>query len=337
MKLTISQIAKMANVSRGTVDRVIHGRGSVSKETRQKIESIIEKYDYQPNAIGRALSQKRPYKIGVILIQEYNPFFNIIKKGVEDAIEQYQDYSIELVLKHLHGLNEEEYIKALDDMDGKVDAFAIIGHNKDAIINKVNEIVSHGTPLLTMNIDLFGSLRQGYIGINNYQGGQCMAGLVKDMAKGHTRILLMGGHYENKLESERIKGFLQVIQDFDYLQCSDVVYTQDDPKRVYDILKQELLLNSYEMVVTVGYGTHIICKVIDDLQLEKRPDVFGFDLLPENESYMRDGKISYIVDQCAYLQGKQTISYICEYFIHRIPLPQGNVFLPISIYNKYNI
>lgn len=337
MKLTISQIAKMANVSRGTVDRVIHGRGSVSQETRKKIEDIIKKYDYQPNALGRALSQKKPYKIGVILIQKYNPFFDVIKKGVEDAIEQYQDYSIELVLKHLHGLNEDDYINALNELDGEVDAFAVIGHNTKRIINRVNEIISSNIPFLTMNIDLFAALSHGYVGINNYQGGQCMGGLIKDLARGETRILLMGGHHENKLENERIKGFLEIISHTKNIQCSDVVYTQDEPNKVYDIVRQELSIHSYEMIVTVGYGTHIICQAIDDLGLEIKPSVFGFDLLPENIEYIKEGRISYIVDQCAYLQGKQAICYICEHFIHSSPLPKGEVYLPISIYNKYNI
>ena len=65
----------MADLSRGTVDSVIHNRGVVSLETRKKIEDIINEYDYKPNPIGRALSNKNPYKIGVILIQEYVPFF----------------------------------------------------------------------------------------------------------------------------------------------------------------------------------------------------------------------------------------------------------------------
>ena len=39
-KYTIKDIARMAGVSRGTVDRVIHGRGKVSKSTYQKIQLI---------------------------------------------------------------------------------------------------------------------------------------------------------------------------------------------------------------------------------------------------------------------------------------------------------
>src|SRR5690606_41827480 len=45
--LTIKEIAKLADVSLGTVDRVIHKRGKVSKETEKKILDIIEKVNYK--------------------------------------------------------------------------------------------------------------------------------------------------------------------------------------------------------------------------------------------------------------------------------------------------
>ena len=64
----------MTGVSRGTVDRVIHHRGIVAEETRIRIQEVIDEYEFRPNPVGRALSSKKPYKIGVILIQENVPF-----------------------------------------------------------------------------------------------------------------------------------------------------------------------------------------------------------------------------------------------------------------------
>ena len=90
---------------------------------------------------------------------------------------------------------------------------------------------------------------------------------------------------------------------------------------------------TYDIIVNVSYGVHIICQVIDDLKWKDSPYIFGFDLLPENKKYLKMRKIFYIVDQCAYLQGKETINYICEYFIYNKPLSKRNVFLPISIYS----
>lgn len=325
----------MADLSRGTVDRVIHNRGVVSLETRKKIEDIINEYDYKPNPIGRALSNKNPYKIGVILIQEYVPFFQIVKEAVLKTAEQYKDYGIEVILKHLPWLDEEDYLNALEELEKEVNAFALIGYNTPKIIEKVNTIVTNGTPLVTMNVDIFVSLRKTYVGINNYQGGQCLAQLVNDKSHGNIKLLLLAGHSDNKLEKERLDGFLIVIDNT--IDHSNVIYTQDQPLKVYEIVYNQLKENEYDAIVTLGYGTHIICKVIDNLQLKKKPLVYGIDLLAETKKYLKEGKNAYIVDQSAYLQGQMAMVYLCEHFIHNTPIPKGNIYLPISIYNRYNL
>ncbi|MPM12713.1 Catabolite control protein A [bioreactor metagenome] len=65
--MTISEIAKLAHVSIGTVDRVLHKRGRVAPETIKKIMSIVEDYGYQPNTYARNLKLSKDFTIGVLL------------------------------------------------------------------------------------------------------------------------------------------------------------------------------------------------------------------------------------------------------------------------------
>ena len=51
--IRIVDIAKMAGVSVGTVDRVIHNRGRVSEENRKKVQAILEMVHYQPNLMAQ--------------------------------------------------------------------------------------------------------------------------------------------------------------------------------------------------------------------------------------------------------------------------------------------
>ena len=46
-RVRIKDIAKMADVSVGTVDRVIHGRSGVSESSRKRVEEILKQLDYQ--------------------------------------------------------------------------------------------------------------------------------------------------------------------------------------------------------------------------------------------------------------------------------------------------
>ena len=54
--VTIKDIANMANVSRGTVDRVLNNRGGVSPRTSERIRLIAEKMNYTPSITGRGLA-----------------------------------------------------------------------------------------------------------------------------------------------------------------------------------------------------------------------------------------------------------------------------------------
>ena len=58
-RVRIKDIAKMADVSVGTVDRVIHGRSGVSESSRKRVEEILKQLDYQPNMYASALLRTR--------------------------------------------------------------------------------------------------------------------------------------------------------------------------------------------------------------------------------------------------------------------------------------
>ena len=325
----------MTGVSRGTVDRVIHHRGIVAEETRIRIQEVIDEYEFRPNPVGRALSSKKPYKIGVILIQENVPFFQVIKEGINSSAYKYRDYPVEVLIQHLPGMDEDDYLNAFEQLQKQVNAFVIVGYNTEKINRKVNALAEEGIPVITINVDLPDSKRNAYIDIDNYKGGQCLAGIVNEMVCGKTDVLLLGGHSKNRLERERLDGFMSVIHSS--IDCSDFFYTQDESEAVDQIVYDQLSKKSYDMIVTFGYGTHIICDVIDRLHLNKKPHVFGIDLSDESKKCLKEGKISYIIDQSAFDQGYKEISYLCESFLYDEPLPQGNVYLPITIHSPYNL
>lgn len=56
---TIKEIATLAGVSRGTVDRVLNHRGDVNPQTEKKILQIIRDLDYKPNKAGIVLAAQK--------------------------------------------------------------------------------------------------------------------------------------------------------------------------------------------------------------------------------------------------------------------------------------
>ncbi|HEW91818.1 MAG TPA: LacI family transcriptional regulator, partial [Thermotogaceae bacterium] len=81
--ITIYDIAKEAGVSPSTVSRVLTGKVHVKEATRRKIEKIIKKYNYRPNALARSLYYKKSRMIGCILPDITNPFYSQLFSELE--------------------------------------------------------------------------------------------------------------------------------------------------------------------------------------------------------------------------------------------------------------
>lgn len=86
---TIKDIARMAGVSAGTVDRVLHNRGNVSASSREKVQSVLDKINYLPNMFAIGLAAKKRYRI-VCLIPYYIMFdyWYSVAQGIEKAAHE---------------------------------------------------------------------------------------------------------------------------------------------------------------------------------------------------------------------------------------------------------
>lgn len=129
-KITIYDIAKEANVSTATVSRILTGSAPVSPETKQRVEAVLQKYNFRPSRVARNLSIQRSTMIGVILPDITNPFFSTVFAEMQrDAISR--DYSLLL-------------FNAMNNLDLESEGLAYLSrHQVDGLIfmgGRVNEI-----------------------------------------------------------------------------------------------------------------------------------------------------------------------------------------------------
>ena len=151
--MTIAEIARLAGTSRGTVDRVLNGRGKVNKELEKRIREIIESSDFEVNGLARALSmsQKR-YLVGVVINSVGNPFFDRVRDGFEDSFKKWENYGLEVFYKEIRGYNEEEQIAAIDEVAARgANVLALTPINTQRVISKLNSLTM---PIVTFNSDL---------------------------------------------------------------------------------------------------------------------------------------------------------------------------------------
>ena len=87
MSTSILEIAKIAGVSKTTVSRVINKQSNVNEQTRRRVEEVIERYNYIPNARAQAFSSQKSMSIGLALTSDAtdiftNPYFSDLLRGV---------------------------------------------------------------------------------------------------------------------------------------------------------------------------------------------------------------------------------------------------------------
>ena len=83
-KVTINDVAKAAGVSKGTVDRVLHNRGEVSRKSKEKVLKVIEELGFRPNLYASLLASQKERLIQCV-IPEFQPgeFWSLTEKGLQ--------------------------------------------------------------------------------------------------------------------------------------------------------------------------------------------------------------------------------------------------------------
>lgn len=95
--MIVHEIARLAGVSIGTVDRILHKRGRVSAETRARIGAIIEKHQFTPSPIAQRLKRNRPYHFCALIPRrdQDTGYWRQIIAGIERATGEIKSLGVE--------------------------------------------------------------------------------------------------------------------------------------------------------------------------------------------------------------------------------------------------
>lgn len=120
-EVTIYDVAREAKVSMATVSRVVNGNNNVRKETRERVEEVIKRLHYQPNAVAQGLASKKTTTVGLIVPELTNLYFAELSKGIDDIALLYK-YNIIITSIENRLMKEDQVIQSLlnKQVDGVV-------------------------------------------------------------------------------------------------------------------------------------------------------------------------------------------------------------------------
>lgn len=216
--LTIRDVARLADVSIGTVSAVINGKSGVSDKLAERVRRAMEALDYHPNQVARSLKVRQTNTIGMIIPDVTNPFFADVMHGVEGEARR-NNYSVIFCNADEDPELERRQLSMLFSrrVDGVLLAPTDSHAAHDRLINRRFPLVFFdripagfsGTAVVTDNFEA------------SHQAARYLIGL------GHRRIAIITGRLNLSNGLQRLEGFRRGLQEADlpfpqaYLRCGE--------------------------------------------------------------------------------------------------------------------
>ncbi len=314
--VTIRQIAQMAHVSRGTVDRVLNNRGSVSPETAQRVREIADSLGYMPNRAGMVLAaQKKKLKIGVIVFGTENPFFRDLLGGVSTKAKELSSYDCSVVIRKV-AYDPEAQLRAIDELcEEGINGLIITPVSDPLIVNRINELFDDGIPVVTTNSDIDGSRRLAYVGSDYYKSGRIAGGLMRLVTGGRAKVGIITGSHQVLCHTDRIAGFRSALSESaPGIEILDTLENHDDEFESYEVTRHFLKAHpDADALFFSAAGVTGGCRAIINMNRTRNMHIICFDADSSAREMFQDGLISATISQQPEMQGSVPLDLLFEY------------------------
>ena len=207
MRITISEIAKLANVSKSAVSIVLNNKTGVSEKTRNKVLQIIKKYNYNPNQIAQSLAARETKSIGLIIKEIDNPYYSKVMKGVYDSCSKL-GYSVLLGSSELSSNKESEILNTL--LNKRVDGLLMSPlQNEDANYAYLANLIKEEYPLVLLGeVENYST---NIVDIDNVKAAYDAVTYLINL--GHKKIAHLAGPLYSDHRQKRLEGYKQALID----------------------------------------------------------------------------------------------------------------------------
>lgn len=340
MAVTLAEIAALAGVSRGTVDRALNDRGRVDPKVAARVRRIAAERGYRPNRAGRMLARaKNPIRIGVIVQSVETMFMHTVFEEIERASAHFTTTGAEVLVRPLEGVDAQQQLDVIDELlEAGVQGIALSPAEDERVRARIQEL-SERMPVVTFNSDLPDSGRLCYVGVDNFACGRMSAGLMDLLLAGHGEVLLVAGQENNWSHQQRVDGFqAEAAANFPGLRLLPPQTCGDDQQLAHDIVCRAVQEHPSLRGVYVSVNGQLgACDALRELGLQGKVHLICHDLIPANTENVRCGLIDFLIDQDAALQGARPIELLMDYLLAGEKPETDRILACIDIRNRYNV
>ena len=206
-QLTINDIARLANVSKRTVSRVLNDSPRVLPETRAKVQSIIEEVGYVPDPQARGLAFRQSFLVGFVYD---NPNSHYVTDMLQGTLGALREVGYELVVHPCHR-RAPGFLADVRNLVQRQKLFGVVlppsVSEDEPLIEMLNELGVPYTRIAAVALDLPSKM----VVTNDHLGAAEAARHLADL--GHAHIAHISGPATSRSTQERRAGFAKGLAE----------------------------------------------------------------------------------------------------------------------------
>ena len=343
LTLRIVDIARMADVSTGTVDRVIHKRGKVSVENLAKVNAVLEMVDYRPNLMARSLASKRQYVIYAIIPSFVEgDYWADVYAGISRSIDEIGRYNVFIKVIYFDKYNESSFCSAIKDLKSKqFDAVLVTTLFTECVVELSEYLNKIEIPYVYLDSHILNQKQLSYFGTSSEEAGHVASRLLFSKVGINSDIIIGQIIHEDSSVSNQwlgreqgFKSYLDSVGFRGHLHYAKLKL--GDQSCNFEVLDKIFGSNSNILGAITFNST--CCLLGEYLKSRSHDNVtlIGYDIIKSNVDMLCDGTVAALIAQRPDRQGYCGIMSIYEYLVLGRKVKSVN-YMPIDILVKENI
>lgn len=313
---TIPDLAKAANVSVASVNRVLSGKSNVRQKTRERVLQAAKEINfYATNSIEKSFqSGLDNHKIGILLQQGTRGFYKILGDALQQAANDRLDCNVELDLEYLDDLTFENVANRLLEMGEYCESIAVVAPQHQRISAAIDKLLAQGIPVAGLITPLHAVGNVSFIGLDHWKVGRTAAWAFDMMVKTPGKIGILVGNHRYRNQELNESGFRS------YFREHNEEFTLLEPLTTYESssvareVTEKLLSDHPDLCGLFVSGGGITGAVTALRNTPHRRDfiTIGYDLFDFTREALLDGSMNLVISHPMQHLARETVDTLIK-------------------------
>jgi LacI family transcriptional regulator len=301
LRPTVNDIAREADVSLATVDRVLNMRPGVREKTIRAVHDAIDRLGYVRDVAAANLARGRNYRMAFVLPDTQGQFVQTIVAALDMAAQQAAAARTEIILCRFPEEDPHALAATLIGLvERDIAGVAIMAPETPMVRDAIRYLRSSGLAVVAFVSDLPNTESEHFIGIDNRAAGRTAGVLMGRFLKsGPAKVMVLAQSMLLRDSIERRLGFDEVMQrDFPGVEVLPTLESHGSPAIIREVVGESLKhAPDAAGVYLLGSGHRAMTQELAASGLTKRVVVIGHELTPHAANSLLSGTMDAVIAQ----------------------------------------